>query len=235
MARSALAPLLPIDVTLTDPRNVKFLVTRDPVDARVVDDLTGSRRKMWIPAGRGGDDVELILDVGGHHGHYASAAAQVWPRARIIVVEPSEAAVALINRHIQMNALGDRVEVVQAAISDATGKGKLYHDPAGSWGSSLHDVGGGVNETVTLASLDDVLQGRRPDIVKCNAEGGEFSLIPQLLAAGLRPRLMVVMLHPEFGDADALVASIEAAGFVTESVGTDHRPALHARPKYANA
>ncbi len=230
VARTVLQPLLDDDVELVDPHGVKFIVTTDPVDAHVVDDLTGRRRSMWFPDDVT-DGVELVLDVGGHHGHYVAAAAQRWPDAHIITVEPSASGVRLIRRHVVRNGLTQRVEIVDAAIGGAEGSATLHHDPDGSWGSSLHDMGGTESETVRVATLDAILDGRQPDVIKCNAEGGEFALVSAILAAGLRPRLLTVMLHPEFGDADALTRSIEEAGFAVSQIGTSHRPAIEARPR----
>ena len=83
------------------------------------------------------------------------------------------------------------------------------------------------SETVTLAPLDAILQGERPQIVKCNAEGAEFNLIDQIELSGLRPAFMVVMVHPQFGDMAARVAKAESMGYDVSQIGTLHRPAFH--------
>lgn len=230
LLRTLVDPLVPIDITLTDSSGVRYIVGTDPVDPFVVDDLTGKRRSMWFPEDVVNEPVECVLDVGGHHGHYVAAAAQVWPAATIISVEPSRQARDRIERHIEANDLAN-VHLVPAAIADASGTATLHHDPDGSWGSSLFPMGGNSSEEVSLLRLDQVLDGRRPDVVKCNAEGGEFALIPQLLDAEYRPRLVTVMLHPEFGDVDELVGTISRAGYQIEQIGTEERPAIHARPR----
>lgn len=229
LLRTLVDPLVPIDITLTDSSGVRYIVGTDPVDPFVVDDLTGKRRGMWFPDDIVSAPVTCVLDVGGHHGHYVAAAAHVWPNATIISVEPSRQAIERIERHIRANEL-DNVQIVPAAIADEAGTATLHHDPNGSWGSSLFPMGGDSSEEVALLPLNEVLDGSAPDVVKCNAEGGEFALIPQLLDAQIRPRLLTVMLHPEFGDVDALVATIRGAGFDVEQIGTKERPAIHARP-----
>ena len=63
--------------------------------------------------------------------------------------------------------------------------------------------------------------------MKCNAEGAEFSLVDQLERSGIRPQFMVVMVHPQFGDMDHLVATAESLGYEVTRLGTQHRPAFH--------
>ncbi len=230
VARTVLHPLMPGDVELVDDRGVRFVVTDDPVDPQVVHDLTGPRRHMWFPDDFT-EDVGLVLDVGGHHGHYIAAAAQHWTSSTIITVEPSAPAVGLIERHVSLNGLGARVEIVDAAISDREGEATLHHDPDGSWGSSLHEMGGDETETVRTTTLESILGARSPDVVKCNAEGGEFDLVPALFAAGHRPKLLTLMLHPEFGDSDALVEQVRANDYEIRQIGLSHRPAIDARPR----
>ena len=184
---------------------------------------------MWFPSDPAPADVSVVLDVGGHHGHYVAAAVEQYPKAEIISLEPAARGAELIARHAKMNKAVDRIEIVQAAIAEGPGEATLHHDPEGSWGASLYELDGDP-ETVSLTTLEDVLRGREPDIIKCNAEGGEYDLIPQLLTLGLRPSLIVLMVHPEFGDDEALLDSIAQAGFSLESVGTAHRPAYHVRP-----
>ena len=81
-------------------------------------------------------------------------------------------------------------------------------------------------ESVRLAPLAEILGADRPSIVKCNAEGAEFALIHHLAATDIRPAFMVVMVHPEFGDVDELLATAESMGYRTAAVGTEHRPAF---------
>jgi hypothetical protein len=105
----------------------------------------------------------------------------------------------------------------------------LQHAPDGSWGYSLYEEAEAAlgSENVALATLDEILAGDRPQILKCNAEGAEFSLIEQLARTDIRPTFMVVMVHPQFGDMAKLVSTAEGLGYEVTRLGTEHRPAFH--------
>jgi hypothetical protein len=105
----------------------------------------------------------------------------------------------------------------------------LRHTHDGTWGYSLYEdeAAAAGSERVALVTLDDVLQDERPAIVKCNAEGAEYSLFEHLTNTDVRPEFMVVMVHPEFGDMDRLVEQARAMDYTCSRVGTSNRPAFH--------
>ena len=96
---------------------------------------------------------------------------------------------------------------MSAALAPDAGTADLRHAKDGSWGYSLYeDAADAVgSERVKLATLPEILGADRPDIVKCNAEGAEFTLVRQLEDGADRPALMIVMVHPAFGDLDDLL------------------------------
>jgi FkbM family methyltransferase len=229
-ARKLVAPLLQRPVTLTTSTGLRLRVSADPVDEQIAQHLLGRGRRDYFPAWPpAAPPPTCILDVGGHHGLYAAAALHEYRDARIICVEPSAGAIRLLEQNLDANGYRDRARVVAAALAPERGTGTLRHTTDGSWGSSLHDDEHPVigQEDVPLATLDDILQDDRPEVVKCNAEGAEFALIDALARSTLRPTVMVVMVHPQFGDMDALVAQAEAMGYTVASVGPDNRPVLH--------
>lgn len=229
-ARKLLHPLVRRTVVITTPTGVRLPITADPVDEQIANDLVGRRRWVYFPPWPGSPPrAPLVLDIGAHHGLYAVCALGEYPGARVICVEPSRAAAALARDALARNGFTDRARVVVAALADAPGRGTL-HVAERSWGSSLfadpdEPVVG--REEVELCTLEQVLAGERPDIVKCNAEGAEFALVRQLADGDLRPLLMVVMVHPAFGDAEALVGKVCALGYRAVPVGTPARPAYH--------
>jgi FkbM family methyltransferase len=228
-ARKLLWPLVRRTVVITAPSGARLPITTDPVDEQIAQDLVGRHRWVYFPEWPGGPPpAPLILDVGAHHGLYAACALAEYPGSRVICVEPSARAAARLRETLRQNRAEGRARVVVAALADAPGRGVL-HVAARSWGSSLHpepdeEVVG--TEEVALVTLADVLGGERPDIVKCNAEGAEFSLVRQFAASDLRPALMIVMVHPASGDPDELVRTVCNLGYQAVPVGTEHRPAF---------
>jgi FkbM family methyltransferase len=227
--RKLVAPLWQRPVTLVSKDGVRLRVTADPVDEQIAQHVLGPHRSEYFPTPPPKLPREpWILDVGAHHGFYAAVALHEYPDAHLICVEPSGAARAELKANLELNGSGGRVRIVDAALAPAAGRGELRHTSEGSWGSSLYEEPGAAidSESVRLAPLAEILDGARPAIVKCNAEGAEFALVAHLETTDIRPVFMVVMVHPEFGDVDELLATAERMGYRTVPLGTGDRPAF---------
>jgi FkbM family methyltransferase len=228
-ARRLVAPLLQRPVTLSTSDGLKLRVSADPVDEQIAQHVLGPHRTQYFPRwDRGAPHAPCILDVGAHHGLYAAAALHEYPGSRIVCVEPSADARPLLRANLDLNGFGARARIVSSALAPAAGEAVLQHAADGSWGYSLYEDAGSStgSEVVELQTLEEVLAGASPEIVKCNAEGAEYSLIEQLAGTDVRPLLMIVMVHPQFGDMPHLLARAESMGYRIESVGWDARPAF---------
>jgi len=226
--RKLVAPLWQRPVTLVSAGGVRLRVTADPVDEQIAQHVLGPHRSDYFPVPAPDVPADAcILDVGAHHGFYAAVALHEYPKAHLVCVEPSAEAIEQLEANLDLNGSRDRARIVAAALAPAAGRGELRHTDEGSWGSSLYEDASAAitSESVRLATLAEILGDDRPSIVKCNAEGAEFALIEHLAATDIRPAFMVVMVHPEFGDVDGLLATAEGMGYRTVSVGTGHRPA----------
>lgn len=238
--RKLASPLIKRPIILTSKDGVRMELTVDPVDELVANDLLGRNRTLWFPpvpddlAADGiapVDDPQVVLDLGSHHGFYAVTALALYPRATLIAVEPSDEGAARVRRNLELNGVSHRVRLVEAGLAAEAGTGTLLHTDEGSWGNSLFQEEGVQvlgREQVTLLTLPEILRSERPDVIKCNAEGAEFALIAQLRASDIRPALMIVMVHPEFGDLDESQRQIEDLGYRVVRSGTTHHPALQA-------
>lgn len=229
-ARRLAAPLLQRPVTLSTADGLKLRVSADPVDEHIAQSILGPRHTEYFPEWPGGaPTAPCILDIGAHHGLYAAAALHEYPGARIVCVEPSAAALPLLHANLALNGFVDRARIVNAALAPTAGEALLQHAPDGSWGYSLYEDADAAtgSELVALATLPEILDGARPEIVKCNAEGAEYSLLEQLERTDVRPTFMVVMVHPQFGDMAALVARAESMGYEVTDKGWAERPAFH--------
>jgi len=227
--RKLIAPLLQRPVVLTTSTGLRLRITGDPVDEQIAQQVLGPHRGDYFPAWPDGTPSGLcILDVGAHHGLYAAAALHEYPGSRITCLEPSAAAAECLAANLELNHFTSRARIVNAALAPESGEGLLVHTDDGSWGFSLYEdaSGAAVSERVTLISLSDVLRDDRPDIVKCNAEGAEFALVEQLMATDIRPDLMIIMVHPQFGDLDLLLQRCGDMGYRIVRGGTAERPAF---------
>ncbi len=210
-------------------RDVIIRVGSDPLDAEITDMVMNRHRHVYFPTSVGDPvKVTLVLEVGAHHGIYTVAAASEYPNARIIACEPSLDAVEVVRRQIRDNQLEDRVLVVPAAIADRDGLAVLSHEPSGSWGATLFkpETITGSEHVVTL-TLANVLHGEIPDVVKSNAEGAEFTLVPQLAHLEPKPEMLVLAVHPDYGDDVQLRDDLAAIGYeVSVAIEGDH-PVWH--------
>jgi FkbM family methyltransferase len=233
--RKLVSPLVDRPIVITSRDGLKLELTADPVDELVANDLLGRNRTLWFPPPPDGlaeiDDPRVVLDLGAHHGFYAVTALSRYPRATLIAVEPSDVGVTQIRRNLELNHLAHRVRIVRAALASERGTGTLWHTDEGSWGNSLFQEEGVTvlgREQVELLTLAEILDGAQPDVVKCNAEGAEFALVAQLARSEVRPALMILMVHPEFGDLDATRRDVEDLGYRVIVSGTENRPVLQA-------
>jgi len=227
--RKLVAPALQRPVVLTTSTGLRLRVTGDPVDEQIAQQVLGPHRSDYFPKWpRSAPSEPCILDVGAHHGLFAAAALHEYPGSHIICLEPSAPAVACLAANLELNHFTKRARIVTAALAPESGEGVLVHTPDGSWGFSLYEDASSASssERVTLTRLQDVLDGERPDIVKCNAEGAEFALVEQLTATDVRPDLMIIMVHPQFGDLDQLLERCGEMGYRVVRVGTSERPAF---------
>jgi FkbM family methyltransferase len=227
--RKLVAPFLQRPVTLISRDGLRLRVTADPVDEQIAHHLLGAGRRDYFPTGYEAlPQGACILDIGAHHGLYAAAALHHYAQSRIVCVEPSADALGPLRDNLAINDFSARARIVRAGLASEAGEGELRHTDEGTWGASLYEESAATTrtETVPLATLSEILQDDRPQIIKCNAEGAEYSLLDQLTNSDLRPLFMLVMVHPEFGDMERLLQQASAMGYEATRVGTADHPAF---------
>jgi FkbM family methyltransferase len=131
-----------------------------------------------------------ILDVGAHIGFLALAAARrVGPGGRVYAFEPAPETASLLQRHIELNGYGDRIEVVRAVVCDRPGTVPFYAR-GDSMAASISRYN---TETLTPeklsaptvqlvaagVTLDQFCAEREiePDVVKIDVEGAELQVL----------------------------------------------------------
>jgi FkbM family methyltransferase len=228
IVRSALFPFATIPCTVTARDGSRFHLDQDGLDDVVIADTYGMYWPLYFPLTpkefpAGG----LILDVGAHHGIFSVAAIRHYPNARLIAVEPDPTGAKMLRANVALNGYLDRAEIVDAAIAAKEGSALLARSLEGSWANRLVDDEEEDEPVVHVRSvrLESILRGRKPFLVKCNAEGGEFEMIPQLLGGGLRPAFISLFVHPDAGSESRLLDEIRGAGYgVKDMFGTPDHP-----------
>jgi len=121
----------------------------------------------WLPS-----EPRTIVDLGGNVGLASLALAAQFPNARIITVEPHPENVILLRHNLQ--SLGDRVHIWEAAVADHSGTMRLNLANEHYNGSLVRSGPSGVDvRTVTLAEILDCEGATRIDVLKMDIEGAE--------------------------------------------------------------
>lgn len=158
---------------------------------------------------------QVVLDIGANIGYYTLIAAKlVGPKGRVVAFEPDPANFALLKKNVEAN--GHRnVTLFQKALSDRTGKAKLYLNPTNKGDHRLYDSGDGRSfVTVTMARLDDVLlkMDRQVHFIKMDVQGAEASALGGM--RGLLRRNRSLKLVTEFSPGALRLQGSDPAGYL---------------------
>jgi len=228
--RRALSPYILIPCWLTLESGAKIFLGTDPVDDLILEDILGKFETLFFPKEfqRCTDQKFIIMDIGSHHGIYAAEALTRYPKADFIAVEPVAASIGFLRKNLAKNNLLSRARIVEGGLGAEDGWAYVEHSPGGSWSDKTVQAAGNGNEKVAIYSIKTALQGAMPTLVKCNAEGAEFAVFPQMFDMGLKPEFVILMVHPESGSIDDLLNLFNLNGYLIRDVGsTAKRIRLH--------
>lgn len=131
------------------------------------------------------DPARDVIDIGGNIGFYSVLAAKS-TNGRVVVVEPTDAALGLLKENLERNGVLEKAIVVEGVVSDSAGEARLNviagQEEYSSLGAMVHpSVRGTPNsqKSVTSYTLDDLvrMQGIDPGFVKIDVEGAEFQVL----------------------------------------------------------
>jgi len=168
----------------------------------------------WEWLERQSTDAMSFADIGAHIGMYAIAIARARPSIAVTAFEASPVIACRLRKNVSLNReSADRIDVIEAAVSDSSGT-RAFSIAQGS-NSGLGRV---VDEdsvssstiSVRTVALADYFHGRRPpDLVKIDVEGAELDVLHGW--GGLPPaKAMLIELHePSRGAGDKRPKVIE--------------------------
>lgn len=129
------------------------------------------------------DDV--ILDIGANIGYYSLIFAEiVGDQGRVFAFEPSPANFALLSKNIEINNYKN-VTLVQEAVSNKTGKGKLYLCEDNQGDHRIYDSYDGRRSiSIETTRLDDYFKNYdgKVDFIKMDIQGAEGGAIQGALS-----------------------------------------------------
>jgi FkbM family methyltransferase len=173
----------------------------------------------------GPDGPARVLDVGANVGMFGAWAADRWPRTRITGYEPDPVNAAAHAATIAANGLGDRWRLVQAAAADHAGE--MLFVPG--LDADSHQATAGDPGAITVPAHDVLGEVTAADLVKLDAEGGEWAILGDERFRRSPPPALVLEYHSHLApgpDARAAAGTLlAAAGYTT--VPIFHSPKGH--------
>lgn len=148
----------------------------------------------------------VCVDVGANVGVYALQFAR-WagPSGRVVAFEPNPVAAHVLTQHVRMNDVADRVEIVQAAVSDRAGLSTFHMSDADGMsrlGAPNPEIAARSRPTtVAVTTLDVFCDAHElsPDWLLVDVEGFEFAVLSgarRTLARMGRRLHTIVEMHP---------------------------------------
>jgi FkbM family methyltransferase len=142
---------------------------------------------------------DVFADVGAFIGFYSIAVARlVGDSGRVFAFEPDPQSFAWLDRHVELNRLTERIELVQAAVGARCGM--VGFEAGKSSESRLSNSPADATQQVECVTLDSVFADRRLDILKIDVEGFEEDVLNggiNLLRDKQRsPRVIYLEAHP---------------------------------------
>lgn len=150
---------------------------------------------------------DLFLDVGANVGTYTVLASGV-SRATTWAFEPDASAVHDLSRNVEVNKLGDRVEIHAVALGPTDGEVSFTHGEG-----ALNRVASAEDRDVHLVpqrTLDSMMEGRAPAKIKLDVEGYEEQVLQGATKTLANPELKVVSLE---GTTPAILKALADNGF----------------------
>lgn len=195
--------------TVTSPAGHSFIYVADKADMMARGVVWGNL-KVWETTSLRifselSQTSERFLDVGAYSGIY-SLIACADGNGEVIAFEPNPAIRPLLERNIRANRWESRITVIPKGASDRSGTARMAI-PADTTAARVDDAGTG--PTIELTSIDEVLGGRRADIIKIDVEGLEARVLAGASETldTYRPALIVESLNERsFEEVRAVLA-----------------------------
>ena len=153
-----------------------------------------------------------FVDAGANIGYLTLHAAQVvGTNGRVDAIEPEPGNFERLKNHLAQNGLEQQVNLHAGALSDHQGKVSLYHwpenDPEHNHGcSSLYTDHSESAQCVHVEcqTLDAILDGKIPRLIKMDVEGAEPMLVEGMFQTLLAPNPPIII--GEFNPTQARIA-----------------------------
>jgi len=218
--RKLFKPYFSLNIWVTTPTGAKIRLENDFIDDLILQHLY-EMPALFFPTNINFHKGDLFLDLGTHHGIYIIEMLIRNPDLTAICVEPDPYGCSMLKKMASKNNLINRIEIHNCAIGEKTGEAILMESDEGSWGNSISTDGKATGKKVKTELLEDIVGMRSVKVIKCNTEGGEYVIMPQVLKLKLNPELIILMTHGDESLQAKLLQSIEETGYSKKLVNPE--------------
>lgn len=132
-----------------------------------------------------------VLDIGANIGYYVILESSIiGPSAKVIAYEPSYENCVLLKKNVELNRLGERVQINNAAVSNKSGRSKFYLSEKSNWHTLNPKFYKGHRkeklEEVTVVTVDIygiINEHRDIKFIRMDIEGHEVEVLDGLTKA----------------------------------------------------
>jgi len=140
-----------------------------------------------------------IVELGANIGYYACMEAFLMKgKGKIYAIEPFPPNYEMLKKNIELNTYSPLVETFHLAISNKSGKDKLFMSKEHNLVNMLQSESGDYVEIET-ATLDDFLVGKKqPDLIRMDIEGFEYYVLDGMknTLQSVESCAMFIEVHP---------------------------------------
>jgi len=119
---------------------------------------------------------DLFADVGANAGSYTVLAAKVIG-CPVVAVEPVDTALRALRGNIALNDIGDQVEIHEVVAADHSGSIRFTTGLDVENHVALESDHTGSTRSLPVRTLDEILAGRTPALIKLDVEGYELKVL----------------------------------------------------------
>lgn len=159
----------------------------------------------------------MVFDIGANIGYYAlMELGLIGPEGRMLAIEPSPSNIALLHCNLALNGEGDRITVLEGAVSDKPGTAFFHlsaHSNLGTFhadGSAAQMLSGEQISVRTYTMPELAAEHGAPDLVRMDVEGHEVEVIRGMLDAirsgVMRPTIIFETHLSRYSDEHDMVA-----------------------------
>ena len=162
----------------------------------------------------------MVFDIGANIGYYAlMELGLIGPEGRMLAIEPSPSNIALLHRNLALNGEGDRITVLEGAVSDRPGTASFHlsaHSNLGTFhadGSAAHMLSGEQISVRTYTVPELAAEHGAPDLIRMDVEGHEVEVIRGMLDAirsgVMRPTIIFETHLSRYSDEHDMAAVLQ--------------------------